>query len=156
MTIRLQRLRAAGALVSVAALLLVASCSEPAPSQEDIAVERVVYSVRGQITQLPSDDSPASEFRVYHEPIPEFLATWPDGPAGMNSMDMPFAIGDGVSIAGYERGQIVRLEFEVEYDATSGAIRDYAVTNLELLDPSTELVFGKVEERSKADDAASP
>lgn len=133
---------------SLGAALLTVSCSSPAPT-EHVAE----YEVRGRVEEMPSPDSPAAEFKVHHEPIPSFRATWPDGNLGMNSMIMPFPVAEGLSLTGIEVGDIVELTFEVRYDAETGALKDYEVTDIATLPADTELNFGTVSGRGRAEDS---
>jgi len=134
----------------VAALLVSASalvgCSGGETGTEQADAGHVAeYTVRGRVEQIPSPDSPASEFQVHHEPIPSFRASWPDGELGMNSMIMPFPLGEGVSLDQIEVGDVVELTFAVEYSAESGSVQTYRVVAVAELPADTELQFGRVD-----------
>jgi len=117
--------------------LVLCACGESA--EEDASPQRVVYETRGRIDALPAPESPASELQIYHEEIPSFLHTWPDGQQGMRAMRMPFPLAPGFDIGGYSLGDLVAVTFEVDYDRQSGAIMGYRVIELERLPADTQL-----------------
>ena len=55
-----------------------------------------VYTVRGRIESLPDPSKPASDFRVHHEAIDNFVGL--SGKLGMDSMPMSFPLAKGVSL----------------------------------------------------------
>lgn len=146
--------------LSLAALLAIGAslpgCSGAESESDEAEVGHTAeYVVRGRVTQLPSPDSPAAEFQVHHEPIPNFRATWPDGALGMNSMIMPFPLGEGVSLDEIEVGDVVELTFEVDYAPETGAVQTYRVVEVSELPSETELIFGRAREDAASEDAAS-
>jgi hypothetical protein len=123
-------------LALCAMVAFVPACSrerEPAPT-----VRTAEYEVRGRITDLPREGSPASDLRVYHESMPSFRHTWPadDGVTpkmGMGSMDMNFPPAEGLSLEGVAIGDAVVLTFEVDYRIEDGTIASYRTTSIERL-----------------------
>lgn len=107
------------------------------------------YTVRGQVAQIPAANNPQAEFRVRHEAIPEFKRA--DGTLGMNTMTMPFPLGEGVSIDGLEVGDIVKLTFEVEYDPGFTKLRRYYTVKIEELPADTQLDFSPLPASSQDD-----
>jgi hypothetical protein len=135
--------------LTVAALLLTAlvltsglvACS--APEQESA----VTYHLRGQVTALPDPADPLSDLRIRHEPVDDFVSM--DGEVvGMDSMNMPFPVGGGVDVSDLQVGDKVAFTMVVDWDADV----PYQVTEIEVLPPDTELVFGKVKSGGEAED----
>ncbi len=131
-------------LLALFILVLPACGGEEAEEASGEAVEArtAVYETRGIVQSLPAEGEPASEFRVRHEAIPDFRPTWTSDDLGMNAMVMPFPPREGVSIESLSIGDIVRLRFEVRYDAATGQITGYEATEITKLPPETELEFG--------------
>ena len=97
-----------------------------------------VYEVRGQVTALPDPADPLSDLRVRHEAVAHFVGI--EGEAvGMDSMNMPFPVADGVDLAGLAVGDKVRLTFEVDWQGDV----PYRATKIERLPADAELTFGK-------------
>lgn len=98
------------------------------------------FTVRGRVVQLPDPSRPASEFRVSHEPIPEWKRNYNDEtPVGMNAMIMDFPPASPEVIQGVAVDDVVRLTFRVEYDE-EGALKGWRTTKVEKLPPETALV----------------
>lgn len=98
------------------------------------------FTVRGRVVQLPDPDRPASEFRVSHEPIPEWKRNYNDeAPVGMRAMIMDFPPASPEVIQGVAIDDVVRLTFRVEYDA-EGALKGWKSIRVERLPPETSLV----------------
>jgi Cu/Ag efflux protein CusF len=103
--------------------------STAAPAEPD-----AVYVVRGRVVSLPDPSNPSAEFRVHHEPIPDFKA--PDGRVvGMNEMEMPFPVSDPTLLEGIAVGDAVELTFADWYKP----MRTYKVTKVVKLPADTEL-----------------
>lgn len=132
--------RRIGIAAAVGCALLAGCKDQESPETSGADQGEVVrYTVRGQIAQLPEASDPKAEFRVRHEAIPEYKRT--DGTLGMNTMTMPFPLGDGVSLDGMQVGDIVELTFEVEYDPGFIKLRRYYTIKIEELPAETELDF---------------
>ena len=96
-----------------------------------------VYTVRGQITQLPDPERPGSQLMVHHEMIPDFENA--EGEVvGMNAMIMPFPLAEGLSLEGFEPGDKVEMTFEMRFKPKTF----YEVTELSALPAETELDLG--------------
>ena len=96
-----------------------------------------VYTVCGQITQLPNPDRPGSELMVHHEMIPDFENA--EGKVvGMNAMIMPFPLAEGVSLEGFEPGDKVEMTFEMRFKPKTF----YEVTEISEIPEETELDLG--------------
>ncbi len=84
---------------------------------QEIGVEQQVqrYTVRGKIRQLPT--TPSGEVFIRHEPIPAYRDR--DGRVvGMHAMTMPFWLGEGVSLQGYEVNDTVEFVLESQWAPT--------------------------------------
>ncbi len=118
--------------------LLLVGCSDdnagtrPASDVWTEAAGARLYTVRGQIVQLPT--SPTTEFQVRHEAIPDFQDRHGET-VGMNVMIMPFPLARGVSIDGYELGDKIEIEMAVNWTQTPA----WAATRIRKLPDDTEL-----------------
>jgi Cu/Ag efflux protein CusF len=119
------------ALFSLAALALVAVIA----CRERLAPADATYSARGQVVEMPASRN--GEMTVHHESVPGFRDR-KGNPSHMDSMAMPFAVADGVSLDGIADGDKVAFTFEVRWK-TEPALR---ITRLEKLPADTALVFG--------------
>jgi Cu/Ag efflux protein CusF len=95
-----------------------------------------VYTVRGEITQLPAPDREGSELMVRHEPMPEFKNAKGEV-VGMGAMTMPFPLAEGVSLEGLSVGDEVSLTFEVQFEPSTS----FQTTQITKLPADTELDF---------------
>lgn len=94
-----------------------------------------VYSIRGQVTQLPDQANPG-QLHVRHEAVDDW--TDRDGKVvGMDSMTMPFPVGKRASLEGVEVGDVVELDLRVDWEAD----RPVEVVDIRELPPDTKLVF---------------
>jgi len=91
-----------------------------------------VYTVRGQIVQLPT--SPTTEFQVRHEAIADFEDRNGDE-IGMDVMIMPFPLARGVSIEGLAVGDKIEFDMAVNWNQAPS----YAMTRVRKLPAETEL-----------------
>lgn len=125
----------------LALLLLAAShaaCSgDPREADGEGEAPGVVqrYEVRGEVTRLPSAGVDALSVR--HEAMPGFVGI--DGEVvGMESMTMPFPVGEGVELDGVEVGDKVGFTLEVEWEGDP----PYRITRVEELGADTVLDLG--------------
>jgi Cu/Ag efflux protein CusF len=99
----------------------------------EVTVQR--YEVRGEVTRLPSP--PADALYLRHEAIAGFVGI--DGEVvGMDSMTMPFPVGEGVELDGVEVGDKVGFTLEVEWEGDP----PYRITGVEELGAETVLDLG--------------
>ncbi len=117
-------------------LFFVISCSGESGRQADGDVVVHHYTTRGKITMLPVSADPASELQIHHEAIHQFKDK-DGGAAPMNSMVMPFPPADDVSLAGFAKGDIVEIEFDVQWEPEPGMV----MTSIRKLPADTELDF---------------
>lgn len=109
----------------------------PATNGADGAGDVQVYEVRGQVTALPDPSDPLSNLRLRHEAVADFVGM--DGEVvGMESMNMPFPVAEGLSLEGLEVGDPVTFTLEVDWDGDPA----YRVTRIERLPEGTELDWG--------------
>jgi Cu/Ag efflux protein CusF len=110
---------------------------EPAPTEPEQSdhVGWGIYDARGIVVALPAD---GEDLMLKHEAIPTFRNI--EGElVGMNSMQMPFPLGEGVSLEGIEVGDMVAFTFEVDWDPA------YFIRSIEVLPEETELDFSAQE-----------
>lgn len=104
--------------------------SEPAPDAR--------YTTQGRVYSVVTPDSPASEFKIHHEAIPNFVNGQGEV-KGMNSHPMSFPrVAEGVDVETLEVGQPVRFTFDVTWDET---VATWIITELELLPDGTRFAF---------------
>lgn len=110
-----------------------------------------LYEVRGQVTALPDPSNPLSNLRIRHEPIHDFVSI--DGEVvGMDSMNMPFPVAEGLSLEGMEVGDPVSFTLEVDWDGDPA----YQVTRIQALPEDTELTWGDAVPPSGTGSATGP
>lgn len=135
----------AGALV----LLVSGGCKRQEAAKDGAApVTHVVkYTARGRVAALPSA---MGDLSIQHEAIPEFRN--PDGSLGMDTMQMPFPLGEGLVLAtSIEPGDPVEFTFAVEYSADYKNLTRYFLTAIEELSPETVLDFSPLERQPAAE-----
>jgi len=113
-------------------------------SSENSAFEVDTYVVRGIVTSLPSEGNPMNGFNVRHEEIPTFRAQ--AGKTGMNSMTMPFPMGESLDLSATSVGDKVKLTFTVDFDTKADKLLAYRATAIEPLPADTALKFGRSSE----------
>lgn len=125
----------AGALALVGALALTA-CGPHRETRESTAETGRTYKVRGQVTQLPDPGNPGSGLYLQHEAVDTFVDR--EGKTvGMDPMNMPFPVADGVSLEGIAPADYVEFDLYVDWQADSPV----AITRIRKLPPDTRLVF---------------
>lgn len=120
----------------VACLSLIACEAEQA---EVSAEPDASYTTQGRVAMKQTPDSPASEFRIFHESIPNFV----DGTGevvGMNAHEMPFPrVAEGIDLDSLEVGQPVRFTFDVTW--SDAGTPTWIITELEPLPEDTRFAF---------------
>ena len=98
--------------------------------------------VLGVITAVPIEGDPASELRIHHEHIPDFVG-WDgtlhinaDGIPGMKSMTMPFTAEPESLLDGLSVGDKVQFTMKMDLEA-----KRYWISALTKLDESVELDY---------------
>ena len=105
---------------------------EPEPAQVgEYHIGWGVYSTRGLVVRLPAN---GQDLELKHEAIPMFISINGE-PIGMQAMQMPFPLGEGVSIEGIKVGDKVEFMFEVDWDP------GYFIVSISALPDETELDF---------------
>lgn len=99
------------------------------------------FTVRGRVVQLPDPSRPASDFKVYHEPIPSWKRNYNQPPVGMNAMQMPFPPASPEVIEGVQVGDVVEIVFRVSYDREDGALTGWKAVRVTKLPEDTALSF---------------
>lgn len=95
-----------------------------------------VYTVRGQVTQLPNPNNPGTGLYLNHEAIDDFVNR--DGEmVGMDPMNMPFQVDEGVSLEGIGAGDVVEIKLRVDW----GAETEAEIVEIRELPPGTKLEF---------------
>lgn len=95
-----------------------------------------MYTIRGQVTQLPDPASPGSGLYLQHEAVDDFVDR--EGKTvGMDPMNMPFPVAAGVSLEGIAPADVVEFDLHVDWQADSPV----AITRIRKLPPETRLVF---------------
>lgn len=108
----------------------------PAPATPTDREPDQIYTVRGEIRQLPDGENPASGLQLQHENIPDFVNR--DGDVvGMKPMIMQFTPGPGVDLSDLSVGDKVQFTFDVDWDGSPL----FMVTRIEPLPAETELDF---------------
>lgn len=108
------------------------ACGRPTPPAPPAANVQQYVGVKGRVSMLPAP--PAQEFMIHHEPIPGFISK--EGVVvGMNEMQMPFPLGEGVSLEGLAVGDPVEFDFTVDWTGP----RTFWITRIEKLPADTAL-----------------
>ncbi len=100
--------------------------------------------ILGVVTAVPVEGDPASELRIHHEHIPDFVAPQTgeinvntNGSTGMRAMVMDMPPGEGMDVSSLNIGDKVRFTFAV-WDEPRISWR---VTRIERVEPATEISF---------------
>lgn len=95
-----------------------------------------VYTVRGEIRQLPDGENPAMGLQIRHESIPDFVNR--DGDVvGMRPMIMQFTPAPDLDLSALVVGDKISFTFDVDWDGAPLML----VTEIEPLPADTELDF---------------
>jgi hypothetical protein len=132
------------ALLPLAALAALSGCEDRAasrpsapPAAAPIRPPSAIYTTRGIIRQLPEPGRPQTEFQVEHEAIDNFK-NQSGLVVGMNAMIMPFPLGPGVTLDGFNIGDTVEITFAIWWD---GPGPEYHATRVVKLPAETKLEF---------------
>lgn len=126
-------LLAAGLVVCGLSLLACEAQQDEAPAAPDAR-----YTTQGRVFSVVDPASPASEFKIHHEAIPNFVNGQGEV-IGMNSHPMTFPhVADGIDIDSLEVGQAVRFTFDVTWDEASPT---WVITELVRLPDDTRFAF---------------
>ncbi|QDU34413.1 Copper binding periplasmic protein CusF [Poriferisphaera corsica] len=93
------------------------------------------YEVRGIVKSMPAE---GGKMLLQHEAIPSFKNK-KGRVVGMNSMTMPFPVGEGVEMSGLKEEDKVEVTFVVTWGE-----KPYYITEIEKLPAETELNFGEM------------
>ena len=80
-----------------------------------------VYSVRGEVADLPAADRPQTWIAIRHEAIPDFVGITGE-PEPMSAMTMRFPVAGGVDLGGLAAGDPVAFELVVDWGAGEPAV----------------------------------
>ncbi len=107
-------------------------------SHGDVSEESNVYTVRGQVMELPDDEDPRKQFVVHHEAIHEFVNR--EGKvSGMNAMSMPFHVPeDRAMFDTLAVGDIIEFTWSVNYSRRPAGV----TSDIKKLPADTQLTFG--------------
>jgi hypothetical protein len=95
-----------------------------------------IYTVRAQVVQLPDPANPGTGLTLSHEAIDDWTSRSGEV-MGMDPMSMPFPVGEGVSLAGIQAGDVVEVKLRVDW----GGDPEVAITEVRKLPAGTKLVF---------------
>ncbi|MGD1915033.1 MAG: hypothetical protein ACFCBV_02430 [Phycisphaerales bacterium] len=130
-------LSVAGLVIAATALLLpLTGCGseEAQPAEPDAS-----YTTQGRVAMKKTPDSPASEFQIFHESIPNFVNGQGEV-IGMNAHQMSFPrVAEDIDVDSLEIGQPVRFTFDVTWTDPTTPV--WIVTELEVLPAETTFAF---------------
>ncbi len=119
-----------GLLINAAALSLLATgCSGKDSGGR-------VYTLRGQVIELPDPANPATGLTLNHEAIDGFVDRSGEM-VGMDPMSMPFPVADGLPLDGIQVGDVVEVKLAVDWEGDP----EVAITEVRELPAGTKLVF---------------
>ncbi|HEX7183469.1 MAG TPA: copper-binding protein [Thermoanaerobaculia bacterium] len=126
------------AIPTLAILALLTACA--GKEEEDATGGGRTYTVRGQVTQLPDPANPGSGIYISHEAIDDYVGRSGEV-EGMDSMNMPFPVGAGVSLEGIQPADVVEFDLHVDWESE----RPVEITRIRELPASTKLDFRAAE-----------
>lgn len=94
------------------------------------------YTVRGVVTKLPAESGGDKSMYIRHAPIPDYKNEHGEV-VGMQTMTMPFPVGEGVSLEGVTPGDPVEFTFTVQWKP----VGRYEIVSIEKLPAGTEIDF---------------
>jgi hypothetical protein len=95
-----------------------------------------IYTLRGQVIQLPDPKDPGTGLTLNHEAIDDFVSR--DGEmVGMDPMTMSFLVDEKVPLEGIQVTDIVEVKLHVNW----GAQPEVEIVEIRELPPGTKLVF---------------
>ncbi len=95
-----------------------------------------VYTLRGQVIELPDPANPATGLTLNHEAIDGYVDRSGEM-VGMDPMSMPFPIARGLPLEGIQVGDVVEVTLVVDWDGDP----EVAITEVRELPAGTKLVF---------------
>lgn len=116
-------------IVTLAAAALAWGCGK----KDEAPAELDRYTVKGRVALMP-DGEQSKKIDISHEAIPTFK-TRSGKQNGMVAMRMPFAVGDGASLAGLTAGDPIEFTFVVDWSKDPALI----VTEVKELPADTPL-----------------
>ena len=109
--------------VALALALVTAACG--GDHADDTAATELpplaVYSVRGEVVDLPAPERPQTWIAIRHEAIPDFVGITGE-PDPMSAMTMRFPVAEGVDIGGLAVGDPLAFELQVDWGADDPAV----------------------------------
>lgn len=112
------------------------ACKDTRPSPASSPAAPVpVFLVRGEVTQVPVEGKPGSQFMVHHEAIPGFVDET-GAVVGMGSMTMFFPTRKGLSLASLRPGDKIRFTLSVDWPNNQ-----VEITQIDPLPADTKLDF---------------
>ncbi|MEM0983067.1 MAG: hypothetical protein AAGI17_03850 [Planctomycetota bacterium] len=143
------------------ALIALAGCGEsPAPAETETSTsttpaplesadapaepEARLYTVRGQIAQLPDPSNPTVQLSIKHEHIPDFVNSTGEVPVrngvpGMMAMTMPFPrVDESIDLTTFEVGDLIEFDLNV---AWRGTVPNFWISRMDTLPEGTELDY---------------
>lgn len=111
-------MRAKHALLAALFALPIVACNTAGEKAPPAAP--AVYQVQGEILRLP--DATSADLLIRHEAIPDFRDE-AGKVVGMDAMTMPFAIAEGVSLAGLAPGDTVKFTLETAWERPRNAVQ---------------------------------
>ena len=114
----------AARLAPVALALAITACSGGHEGAGDAPAEVppvALYSVRGEVADLPAADRPQTWIAIRHEAIPDFVGITGE-PDPMGAMTMRFPVAEGVDLGGLAVGDPLAFELEVDWGADEPAV----------------------------------
>ena len=97
-----------------------------------------LYTVRGEVVELPDVDKPASSLQIRHEAINDFKNKVGDI-KGMQAMIMPFPYADTVGVDALKVGDKIEFVFRVDWEGSPA----FEIISISPLDAATELNFAR-------------
>lgn len=95
-----------------------------------------IYTVRGQVTQLPDPNNPGTGLYLNHEAIDDYTSR--DGEVvGMDPMTMSFQVDEKVPLQDIQVGDVIEFDLRVDWEAET----EVEIVSIRELPPGTRLEF---------------